>query len=185
LLDVASSKAEAEAKARSSAKTLRSAMDWLEDTEHFEEAHRALDQTGRFIRQNFGCRLAFQDGTYRQNCPVALAHNRIGMSIGAIVKKVSCSICRRDPRDCSHITGRSYDGNRCVRIIEEAELLEVSFVDRPSMPDARIMSITISDSELREQFGPKFQPGIPLSCDRCLSDCGGVEDRRRYQARST
>jgi hypothetical protein len=47
------------------------------------------------------------------------------------------------------------------------------------------MSITISDSELREQFGPKFQPGIPLSCDRCLSDCGGVEDRRRYQARST
>jgi hypothetical protein len=185
LLDVASSKAEAEAKARSSAKTLRSAMDWLEDTEHFEEAHRALDQTGRFIRQNFGCRLAFQDGTYRQNCPVALAHNRIGMSIGAIVKKVSCSICRRDPHDCSHITGRSYDGNRCVRIIEEAELLEVSFVDRPSMPDARIMSITISDSELREQFGPKFQPGIPLSCDRCLADCGGVEDRRRYQARST
>jgi hypothetical protein len=185
LLDVASSKAEAEAKARSSAKTLRSAMDWLEDTAHFEEAHRVLDQAGRFIWQNFGCRLAFQDGTYRQDCPVALAHNRIGMSIGAIVKKVSCSICRRDPHDCSHITGRSYDGNRCVRIIEEAELLEVSLVDRPSMPDARIMSITIPDSDLREQFGPNFQPGVPLSCNRCLSDCEGVEDRRPYQARST
>jgi hypothetical protein len=185
LLDVASSKAEAETKARSSAKTLRSAMDWLEDTAHFEEAHRVLDQAGRFIRQNFGCRLAFQDGTYRQDCPVALAHNRIGMSIGAIVNKVSCSICRRDPHKCSHITGRSYNGNRCIRIIEEAELLEVSLVDRPSMPDARIMSITITDSELREQFGPNFQPGVPLSCNRCLSDCGGVEDRRSSQAHST
>ena len=164
LLDIASSRAEAETKARSSAKTLRSAMDWLEDTAHFEEAHRELDQAGRFIRQNFGCRLAFQDGTYRQDCPVALAHNRIGMSIGAILNKASCSICRRDPHDCSHITGRIYDGNRCVRIIEEAELLEVSLVDRPSMPDARIMSITILDSELKEQLGPNFQPGVPLSC---------------------
>ena len=146
---------------------------------------RELDQAGRFIRQNFGCRLAFQGGTYRQDCPVALAHNRIGMSIGAIVNKASCSICRRDPHDCSHITGRIYDGNRCVRIIEEAELLEVSLVDRPSMPDARIMSITILDSELKEQLGPNFQPGVPLSCNRCLSDCEGVEDRRPYQARST
>jgi hypothetical protein len=184
LLDVASSLAEAEAKARSSAKTLRSAMDWLEDSGHFEEAHRALDQAGRFIRQSFGCSLAFEDGEYRQDCPVALAHNRVGMSIGAIVRKVSCSICRRDPHDCSHVTGRTYDGDRCVRVIEEAELLEVSLVDRPSMPDARILSMAIPISELKKLLGPKFRPGVPLSCNRCLSECRGVNDRS-YQVRST
>lgn len=159
-------------------------MNWLEDSEHFEQAHRALDQAGRFIRQNFGCTLAFKDGEYRQECPVALAHNRIGMSIGAIVKKASCSICRSDPHDCSHITGRIYDGERCVRLIEEAELLEVSLVDRPSMPDARILSMSIPNSELRKLLGPKFRPGVPLSCDRCLSDCGGVNDHP-CQFRST
>jgi hypothetical protein len=159
-------------------------MNWLEDTEHFEQAHRALDQAGHFIRRSFGCTLAFKDREYRQDCPVALAHNRIGMSIGAIVKKASCSICRRDPHDCSHITGRTYDGKRCVRVIEEAELLEVSLVDRPSMPDARILSMTIPNSQLQKVLGPKFRPGVPLSCDRCLSPCGGVNDRP-YQFRST
>jgi hypothetical protein len=52
-------------------------MNWLEDSEHFEQAHRTLDDAGRFIRQSFGCTLAFKDGAYRQDCPVALAHNRI------------------------------------------------------------------------------------------------------------
>jgi hypothetical protein len=133
-------------------------MDWLEDTEHFEEAHRALDEAGRFIRQTFGCSLTFKEGEYRQECPVALAHNRIGMSIGAIVKKVTCSICRCDPHDCSHVTGRTYGGERCVRIVEEAELLEVSLVDRPSMPDARILSMTIPNSELKSFSGQNSGP---------------------------
>jgi len=181
---VGASIAEAEAKARSSAKALRSAMNWLEDSEDFEQAHRVLDQAGRFIRQNFGCSLAFKDGEYRQECPVALAHNRIGMSIGAIIKKASCSICRSDPHDCSHIMGRIYGGERCVRVIEEAELLEVSLVDRPSMLDARILSMSIPNSELRKVLGPKFWPGVPLSCDRCLSDCGGVNDHP-YESRPT
>ena len=176
LLEVGS-RAEAEAKARSSAKTLRSAMDWLEDSEHFEKAHQTLDNAGGFIRKNFGCYLTFKEGQYRQECPVALAHNRIGLSIGAIVKKASCSICRRDPLECSHITGRVYDGEQCVRIIEEAQLLEVSLVGRPSMPDARILTMSIPDSDLRELLGPKFRRGMAVSCDRCLSDCKGVNDR--------
>ena len=175
LLDVGA-RVDSEAKARSSAETLRSAMDWLEDTDHFEIAHQALDHAGRFIRKSFGCQLTFRDNRYYQECPVALAHTRIGFSIAATVKKQSCSICGRDPHDCSHITGRMYDGERCVRIIEDAEIFEVSLVNRPSMPDARITSAPILDSELREQFGSKFRHGIRVSCDRCLSQCEGIYD---------
>jgi hypothetical protein len=75
---------EAEAKARSAFPTLRSAMNWLEDGPYFEEAHTQIDQAGRFVRETFGCPLLFEDGTYYQTCPVALAHNRIGLSPGMV-----------------------------------------------------------------------------------------------------
>jgi hypothetical protein len=176
---VGASRVEAIEKARSSAKTLRSAMNWLEDSEYFEEAHRALDDAGRFIRQNFRCTIALSNGAYRQNCPVALAHNRVGLSVEAIIKKSSCSICWLDPQDCAHITGRIYDGEPCIRVIEETEPLPtVALVYRPSVPDARFLSLSFTKSELRKLFGSKFRPGMPLFCDRCLSECEGVNDPR-------
>src|SRR5262245_4213319 len=63
---------------RQSHRTLRSAMNWLEDTPDFERAHWLLDAAGRLARQTFfgGCEIVFEDGTYYQRCPVALAHNR-------------------------------------------------------------------------------------------------------------
>ena len=33
---------------------LRSAMDWLEDTDEFEIAHKLLDESGRQVRVDFG-----------------------------------------------------------------------------------------------------------------------------------
>jgi hypothetical protein len=151
-------------------------MDWLEDSEHFERAHEVLDDAGHFLRRSFGCSLTLRDGHYFQECPVALAHNRIGLSIAAEVRKQSCSICHLDPRECPHITGRIYDGERCLRVIEDAEIFEVSLVHRPSMPDARITSAPIPNSDLRAQLGPVFRPGIRVSCDRCLSKCEGIRD---------
>ena len=165
---------EAYQQARGALVTLRSAMDWLEDTDQFEAAHHALDRAGAFTRRTFGCFL-HQDGDgYEQRCPVALAHTRMGLSIGFIVRKVECSICGKDPALCDHVTGRVYDGKCCVRRLEEVELLEVSLVDRPAQPDARIHAISIDTGELREMLGPEFRPGMPVSCDRCLNPCTGL-----------
>jgi hypothetical protein len=46
-------------KLRAALATLRSAMNWLEDTEHFEAAHDALDMAGNLARRAFphGCML--------------------------------------------------------------------------------------------------------------------------------
>lgn len=163
-------------KLRGALATLRSALNWLEDTENFEVAHDALDKAGKLARTVFpqGCALPYRDGGYFMECPVALAHNRVGMSAGFVARAVECSICGRDPDECPHITGRIYDGERCVRTITEADVLEVSLVARPAQPDARIMSMSVDMSDLRESLGEEFVPGIPVTCDRCLSPCNGV-----------
>lgn len=163
-------------KLRDALTTLRSAMNWLEDTEYFEVAHKVLDKAGSLARRVFphGCMLPYRDGSYFVECPVALAHNRVGMSVGFVARAVECSICGRDPDECPHITGRTYDGQRCIRRITEADVLEVSLVGRPEQPDARIMSMSIAMSDLHESLGEEFVPGVCVTCDRCLSPCDGV-----------
>lgn len=163
-------------KLREALVTLRSAMDWLEDTEHFEAAHQLLDRAGHLARRAFpeGCVIPYRDGTYFMECPVALAHSRVGMSIGFVAREVECSICNRDPDECDHITGRIYGGRRCVRVVKDLDLLEISLVARPEQPDARIMSMSIDMSRMRDFLGDEFVPGVSVTCDRCLSSCDGV-----------
>lgn len=168
---------EPERRARLALRTLRSALDWLEDTEHFEDAHEALDRAGRRVRLTFGCRVTFDsERGYAQTCPVALAHNRIGMSPTIVIEESECSICGNDPEDCDHITGQMYDGVNCIRRITKARILEISLVNRPNQPDARIEYCSISSHDLREEFGPSFQYGMDVSCDKCLSPCEGVTE---------
>lgn len=164
----------AEAKARSSLETLRSAMNWLEDTSAFDEAHQLIDDAGRFTRQTFGCHLLLESGRYFQTCPAALAHNRAGLSIGYVVQAQECSTCGEDPEDCEHITGRQYGDKMCHRRITKADMLEVSLVNRPQNPDARFMRLSLSTQRLQDRLGPDWRPGIPVNCDNCLRPCSGV-----------
>ena len=173
-----------EAKAREGLGVLRSALDWLEDTDHFDEAHKALDAAGRQVRTTFGCCLTFYPGRgYMQECPVALAHNRVGFSVGFIIEESECSICREEPEDCDHITGQTYDGVVCVRVVKKADLFEVSLVDRPREPDARISSLQVPTADLEHTLPAGFY-GKPVSCDRCLHGCTGITEFRPDDADS-
>ena len=168
---------EPERHAREGLKTLRSAVDWLEDSEQFDRAHEAIDWAGRSVRETLGCRLAFDPKSgYGQTCPVALAHTRAGMSTAIIIRESECSICGQDHEDCDHIGGREYDGKLCGRIITRAEIDHISFVSRPNHIDARISFTTVSVEELPEELGPDFQYGTPVSCDACLKPCPGMHE---------
>jgi hypothetical protein len=166
----------AEQLARAALATLRRAMDWLEDTPEFEEAHRALDQAGAYVRRTFGCELPWDGNEYQQRCPVALAHVRVGMSIAYVVRERHCSICGQDPDGCPHIRGRIYDGHVCHSVVTRADLLEVSLVSRPVDLDARIESMSVPRDTLRAGLGPDFRPDMRITCDRCLGPCGGVTE---------
>ncbi len=191
---------EAEPEARQALVSYRASLDWAEDSDLEDEAHRQLDHAGRWVRETFGC-LVDRSGTeYKQTCPVALGHNRIGLSVGGAASR-TCSLCGQDVSECEHLPGTSYNvpggpddlgwcrvccKEECdhlptesyraavVSIIREMELVEVSIVHRPANPEARIHAISIELSELRAALGDSFEPGMDVSCDRCLSACDGL-----------
>ena len=154
----------AERDARQALRAYRGAIDWAEDTAREEEAHRLLDEAGRWVRRTFGCHLKREGAQYSQACPVALGHDRIGLSVGGRASKRVCSLCGMDVSECEHLPGSAYlvpggtdDLGGCrvfgesecdhlptesyraslVSIIQEMELDEVSIVTRPAHPEAR------------------------------------------------
>jgi hypothetical protein len=193
----------AESAARDALTQFRAAMNWLEDTPEFEVAHYWLDEAGRWTRTTFGCWLT-RDGTkYSRTCLADLAHARVGMSVGMKNVIRECSVCGEEPRTCRHIRGRTYvttrrmighrcnvcglescahvDGETgealCTHLITSAELDEVSLVARPAQPMARIQSMSVSIEEIKAALaGSPWRPGMDVSCDRCLTPCGGVTD---------
>lgn len=153
------------------------AVNRLEDTPHFESAHRQLDYAGRVQRVFFPdrCMLANDGTNYSQKCPVAVGHLRLGVSIGTIVEQAECSICGLDPEDCVHISGRMYEGEECYRIIKKMGLDHVAIVERPDFPDSRLSERPVSTQDLSRVLGPEFTPGMELRCNRCLDKCRGLE----------
>lgn len=200
--------AQAEEFARSALVTLRSAVDWLEDTPAMERGHRHLDEAGAWVRETFGCQVPWSDEhkTFVQQCPVALAHNRLGFSPELTNIVSICTICGQNPFMCSHVTGRMYEAPRlladghcnvchkndcvehetgrlyeieCIHLVTSFSAEGVAIVNRPANPDARILLITLSMAELSAELGVNVTPMTPISCDRCLKPCSGFVDHNR------
>jgi hypothetical protein len=195
---------QAERDARAALSLFAQSLNWAEDSDEEENAHHLMDGAGAWVRRTFGCQLARSGNEYRQICPVALAHNRIGMSAGGVAVRL-CSICGEDLSECEHMPGTAYlvpggkasfgwcrvcleescdhDPSARYRVsvigfIREMEIHEVSLVDKPAHPDARVLEMSIPVSELREALGDEFSPGDEVSCNRCVLPCPGLLKRQ-------
>ncbi|MFH8716686.1 hypothetical protein [Streptomyces zaomyceticus] len=82
---------------------------WAEGSLLEEKQHQLMHQIGRWKRRNLGCSLAYDGANYTQRCPVAIAHKKMGFSIGFTATRF-CSICREDLSSdrCSHFRDRVY-----------------------------------------------------------------------------
>lgn len=191
----------AEGKAREALSAYASALNWAEDTGLEDTIHQEMDRAATWVRQTFGCTVAREGKEYFQRCPVALAHTRVGLSVGGYARK-RCSLCGDDLSECPHLPGVAYlvpggpdDLGWCrvclreqgcehtsdqtyraglVSTIVEMTLEEVSIVAKPAQPDARLTSISISADDLRRALGDRFVAGMEVSCDRCLNACIGL-----------
>lgn len=154
----------------------RAAIDRLDDEPEFDDAHVSLDEIGRLVRSTRPhlCVLTEDGDDFSQECPVALGHIRLGFSIGAEIEESHCSICEGDPWGCPHIPGQVYDGQSTRRIITKAKLFEVSLVDRPDFPDARITSRPVARADVEGAFGGPLPANARPVCDRCLTPCPGI-----------
>ncbi|KUN80355.1 hypothetical protein AQJ66_26830 [Streptomyces bungoensis] len=147
------------------------------DSALFESAHELVDEVGALLRRHYSdsCTLPYRDGAYYRECPVDLAHQRVGLSPEVRVLESKCSICNLDPEDCDHLPGEMYDGRECRSVITKAEMTALAIVANPRQLVTRPTSIPAgTPAELSAALGPKFRPGVQLCCDRCLSACDGL-----------
>ena len=191
---------EAEQRARAALDRVVRAFWWAEDRPEEEPVHELTHELGRWVRETFGCTILPRNGRYEQRCPVAIAHKRMGMSIGFTAQRL-CSLCGEDISECQHMPGTAYlvpggigPAGICPVCLSETceehyaahtyrvsaiarvvsgDLQEISLVDRPAQPEARLTSIPLPTDKLQDVLGPGFTPGMPVSCDKCLSGCWG------------
>lgn len=177
---------------------------YAERSPQAEFHHRFLHEIGRWTRTNFECVLDFDGSQYSTSCPVKLADKRLGFSPGYVAKKF-CSICDGDLSECPHRPGRMYwvtggptsfgvcrvcGEQECdhgpdrlyrapvVSVVKHIDALEeVSLVDIPAQPLARLTSIPIGTADLAAALGPNFSVGMPVSCDHCLAQYHGLPER--------
>ena len=198
--DDADANAEAEEASRQALGLFARSLDWAEDSPDEDEAHELMDDAGWWVRTTFGCQLGRAGSEYRQRCPVALAHNRVGFSVGGTAIRI-CSICGADLSECEHLPGMAYmvpggpdplgwcrvclekacehEPGQQYRVsviarITEMSVDEVSLVPKPANPECRILEMSISTSELVDALGSEFVPGSEVKCNRCLYECGGL-----------
>lgn len=184
--DQLNNRRQVEQDARAALTVYPASLDWAEGTDMEDEAHRRLDEAGRWVREAFGCVLDRSGEAYKQTCPVALGHNRIGLSVGGCAASRACSLCGQDVSECEHLPGTAYmvpggadDLGWCrvcckqqcehvptemyraslVSIIRELKIDEVSLVSKPAQPEARIHAVSIPWSDLRAVLGDAFTPG--------------------------
>lgn len=74
------------------------------------------------------------------------------VSVGCAVAKRTCSVC--GAADCAHQRGRLYDGERCVRILDEpTDAYEFSFVAVPAQRAAGVVKRFSGMQESGERIG--------------------------------
>ncbi|MET3567970.1 hypothetical protein ABIC47_003484 [Leifsonia sp. 563] len=159
-------------------RSARAAIDRLDDEPEFDVAHRTLDEVGQHIRHTRPelCFFTENGDDYTQDCPVALGHIRLGLSVAVEIEESHCSICEGDLWECPHIPGELYDGKPAVRVITKAKFFEVSVVERPDFPDARITSRPVARADVEAAFGGPLPADARPICDRCLTACPGIRE---------
>jgi len=104
---LASDCGKAERRARGALDRVVRAFWWAEGLPEEETIHELMHELGRWVRQTFGCTILAHDGVYEQRCPVALAHSRMGMSVGFTARRL-CSLCGEDLSECPHMPDTAY-----------------------------------------------------------------------------
>ncbi|GIG93043.1 hypothetical protein Pen02_79790 [Plantactinospora endophytica] len=72
----------AEGEAREAPSAYASTLKWAKTPNLRDPVHQEMDRAATWIRQTFGCTVAREGANYFQCCPVALAHTRVGLSVG-------------------------------------------------------------------------------------------------------
>ena len=135
----------------------------------FARAHRI----GRLVEQTFGCawRLTDDGSAFVNNCGVLALHSRLGTSPGGIAH-TACSICGAAAFECDHVEGEVYDGERCIHVITDWPIEEISLTPHPRDPRTYRISTPVTLAEAAARKGGPLDPGERPACMHCR-ECVG------------
>lgn len=106
------------------------------------------------------------------------------VSIGATTDKAICSVCKTDWVEegrCEHTPGKEYEEKLCVIIAGNLFYDEVSFVNAPADPLARIVAVGVSDglhdSVMGAEVADSFEVNASFSFQDTVATGGKVMDK--------
>jgi hypothetical protein len=166
----------------------------------FDRAHLAAHRAAELVGGLFGCLLVYDDEGWMDECPVQLMHVPLANSPGMVVR-YACNICGKEPGDCPHSLGTRYEAivsrvddscSVCGReechhgagesiivaarvMVREMVMREVSLVERPRDPLARLKSRSMNNAELIDVLGRIPDRGERIWCHGCMFPCGGFK----------
>ena len=180
------------------------AFNLLEDLPEADDAHRLIHEIGMFVSCHFACKINLRDGLWRWDCPVTIAHLRLGQSVSFTAPRI-CSICRQNimSGQCPHLPNQVYevqvvDASRCpcgtddchshmagdilnvypTSLAQEADSLdEISWVPRPRDPLARIEAVSYTPEHMAMMMRTKMPSSVrAIECLYCRQACTGLWD---------
>jgi hypothetical protein len=132
-------------------------------------AHKRFGNSPEFIVRNKVCSLCGSDPA---DCPHVRDHLYRVRGGQADSPSGRCRVCANDK--CDHDPAKTYLTNPTSIIIKIERLEALALVAKPRQPSARLTSLPAGTAkEMAEHFGPEFEPGMRLNCDRCLNPCPG------------
>lgn len=197
-------RSELERRVRGSLDAAVTAFNFLEDSELAEAAHQHAHTVAAFVGRLFGCQAEYREDRFWDVCSLSLMHLRIGLSPGFTGPRLCsvCRQDFSDPAACPHVPGivvtveveeREGVCSACSRawpctehlpgsrlqvvphgVIPDVDLHEISYVDRPREPRARITAVELPNALLRAQLGRLPTRDELLVCHRCQQPCQGM-----------
>jgi len=136
-----------------------------------------MRKIGKYLRERHGCALKFCEDRelYYSTCPNHLIQFDFGFSLRTIEEHV-CSVCKKPPIECEHLTGDIYDGVEAKTLHKVVDIITADWVEEPEMPFARVREKLISRDKIEEGLGtdPIFKSlaygNVILNCDHCLQN---------------
>ncbi len=102
---------------------------------------------------------------FKRRFDEAIGTGNLYASPEIIIKRETCSICRKDIRACDHVPGRVYGGLHCQAMVEDFDIRAVSFVRTPKDPRCRIWSWCHVERE-----GKTYFEQVAMMCLFSLTD---------------
>ncbi|MGD0690657.1 MAG: hypothetical protein ABSA50_12945 [Candidatus Bathyarchaeia archaeon] len=111
-----------------------------------------------YLHTDFGCKIVRNRGVWEIKCIDVSNALRIPGISRSETFDLECSICKKDPMFCPHVSGEVYDGRLALGIVRHLEIKELSIITPPHVPEERTIGIwprPLTDGDIRKLYSEK------------------------------